>query len=346
MMMRRVVVARFGEPEVLEIVEEPLPQPGPGEVRIALTSIGMNHADLMARRGEYKLSSGEPPFTPGLEGGGRIEALGDGVHERRLGQQVILTADAPRLNSETKSLAGTYRSHVVAPVLQTLPAPDVIPDEQLGTLWLAYLTAWGCLVWKQSLREGQTVGIPAASSSVGLAAAQVARAVGAIPIGLTTSAEKVEKIRALPKHGFEHLVVTSKGTGRPTWHRELLSLTGGKGVDVFFDPVASGDYLNTEIRALAQHGTIWVYGLLGEPGTVDVTPLIRKHASIRGWVLGELLESRDSSLYLDGYRWILQRFADGTFRQHIAKTFRLADVVQAHQEMEKGTHIGKLVLVP
>lgn len=341
----RVVVPRFGGAEVLELHEEALPSPGPGEVRVALTSIGMNHADLMARRGEYKLSSGEPPFTPGLEGGGRIDAVGEGVTNRKAGQRVVLTADAPRLNKSAGSLVGTYCSHFIVRTEQTLPAPDNLPDEQLGTLWLPYLTAWGCLAWKQELRAGQYVAIPAASSSVGMAAAQVARAMGAIPIGLTTSSQKADRLKAMPESAFEHYVVTSSDKGTPRWHRELFSFTGGNGVDVFFDPVASGDYLNTEIRALAQHGTIWVYGLLGDPGIVDVTPLIRKYASIRGWVLGELIGEGGDALS-EGYEYILRQFADGTFRQHIGVRFPLKEVALAHEQMEQGKHIGKLVLIP
>ena len=128
------------------------------------------------------------------------------------------------------------------------------------------------------------------------------------------------------------------------WNRDLRDLTGGHGIDVFFDPVASGAYLDTEVRSLAQHGTIWVYGLLGRPDTVDVTPLIRKLGAIRGWVLTGGFDDAEA-------RWkacqsILARFADGRFKQHIAGTWKLDDVRTAHEAMEKGEHIGKLVLVP
>lgn len=341
--MKRVVVEQFGGVEHLSVVEEATPAPAPGRVRVRLTSIGMNHAELMARRGEYKLSSGDPPFTPGVEGGGVIEAVGDGVADRHVGQRVILNPGAPRLAAG--GMGGTYRTHYLCTADQTLIAPDALPNNQLGAVWLAYLTAWGCLVWKQGLQPGQCVALPAASSSVALAAAQIVKAIGGTTIGLTTREEKKDRLAALPTARYDHLIVTRgpDGKDRP-WHRDIKALTDGHGVDVFFDPVAAGGYLNTEIRCLAQHGTVWVYGLLGTPGVVDVTPLIRKHAAIRGWVLNELMS--DAAATELGCRWILDRFADGTFTQHIDRTFALDDVREAHGYMERGDHVGKLVLIP
>jgi NADPH:quinone reductase len=342
--MIEVVCTKFGGPEVLELREVPTPEPGVREVRVRITSIGMNHADLMSRRGEYKLASGDPPFVPGIEGGGIVEAVGPEVTALAPGARVILTADAPRRS--TSAMGGTYRSHYICGEKQVVLAPEALPDEQLGTLWLAYLTAWGCLAWKENLEEKKIVAFPAASSSVALAGAQIAKARGAVTIGMTTSADKVATIQSLPHQPYDHLVVTNSSDGKMSaWHRDLKKITAARGVDVFFDPVASGAYLDAEIRSLAQRGTIWVYGLLGEPGIVDVTPLIRKYASIRGWVLGELVEAGDTVLQ-QGYREILDGFESGKFHQQIAKVYSLSEVQQAHAEMETGKHIGKLVLVP
>jgi NADPH:quinone reductase len=342
--MQRVVVRQFGDVDQLDMIEEPTPRPGRGQVLVRLTSIGMNHADLMARRGEYRLSSGDPPFTPGLEGGGVIEAVGEGVGDRAVGQRVVLSPDAPRLAAGGSG--GTYRSHYLCAASQTYLAPDALPDEQLGAVWLAYLTAWGCLVWKQQVRAGQVVALPAASSSVALAAAQIVKAIGATAIGLTTREDKKRRIAALDAARYDHIVVTRDSDGRDLpWHREFKALTDGHGVDVFFDPVAAGDYLSTEIRCLAQDGVIWVYGLLGKAGVVDVTPLIRKHAAIRGWVLNELVGEGGNAMDR-GCRWILDRFADGRFGQHIDRAYRLDEVRDAHSFMQRGEHVGKLVLVP
>lgn len=344
--MKQVVVEKFGGVNQLQIKEVPTPEPPAGRLRVALTSIGMNHAELMARRGEYRLSSGEPPFTPGLEGGGIVDAIGDNINaDEWLGKRVILSADAPRRRT-ADDLGGTYKTHFITTPDKLLPAPPNLPDDELGTLWLPYLTAWGCLVWKQKLRAGQFIAIPAASSSVGLAAAQIARRAGAVTIGMTSSESKAKTLQNLPEVAFDHIVVThDENRQMRRWHRDLHKITDGHGVDVFFDPVAAGDYLDLEIRSLAQHGTVWVYGLLGKPDRVDVSPLIRKFASIRGWVLGELLMEGGPAI-ADGYKAILSGIKSGDFKMHIGGRFQLDEVQNAHTEMERGKHIGKLVLLP
>jgi NADPH:quinone reductase-like Zn-dependent oxidoreductase len=341
--MREVQVENYGGPDVLQVHERPAPEPGPGEVRVALSSIGLNHAELMARRGEYKLASGEPPFVPGLEGGGLIEARGPDVTDRQLGERVVLSLDAPRSADQGgEARGGTYRSHFVCRAEQALPAPDAIPDEQLGAVLLPFLTAWGCLAWKHGLREGETLALPAASSSTALAAAQVARHLGGRPFGLTRSQEKAERLRNLETAAYEAVLVTD----HENWHRTLREMVGDpEGADVFLDPVAAGPYLEHELRALARHGTIWLYGLLGEKDAVDLSPLIRKHGALRGWALTELVRGTGGAL-AHGHIHVLRRLADGTYRQPVERTFSLEEAAEAHAFMERGEHVGKLVLVP
>lgn len=335
--MQKVVVNGFGDIDQLAVIDLPDPEPAAGEVVVRLTSIGMNNADLMARRGEYKLISGNPPFTPGLEAGGVIESVGEGVTERSPGQRVILTLDAPASQGQGY---GTYRSHFVAPAEKTVPASEGLTDEILGALWLPYLTAWGCLVWKQNLQPRQTVLITAASSSVGLAASQVVKHYGGIAVGTTTSPEKLETLKAMPEARYDHIVVTRDGQN---WYREAKKLTGGKGFNVIFDAIAAGEFLNTEIRLLAVQGTLWIYGLLGKPETVNVHPLIRKMASLRGWLLNEL---SGSGIESGAYKHVMERIADGTYQLPIAAKFPLTQVREAQALMEDGKHMGKVILVP
>ncbi|MEO0535543.1 MAG: zinc-binding dehydrogenase [Cyanobacteria bacterium P01_A01_bin.123] len=335
-MAQKVVVNAFGGVEHLCLVNHAIPQPSAHEVVVRLTSIGMNQADLMARRGEYRLISGNPPFTPGIEAGGVIEQIGTGVDERTLGQRIILSLDAP----SSQGLGnGTYQSHFVVHASKTIPVPDGIPDELIGALWLPFLTAWGCLIGQQHLQPGQTVLLPAASSSVAIAASQIVKHYGGITIGTTTRPEKVETLEKMMAAQFDHLIVTRD----PNWWRSVKKLTQGKGVDIIFDPVAAGAFLNTEIRLLAQGGTLWVYGLLGQPDTVDVTPLIRKLASIRGWLLNAVSGSDQEQ---SAYAHILTNVSNGTYQLPVAAQFSLAEVQAAHSYMEQGKHIGKLILVP
>lgn len=340
--MKKIVVNQFGGPEQLTVTDLPTPEPGPGEVLVKLTSIGMNHAELMARKGEYRLTSGTPPFTPGLEGGGIIEAVGDAVSEFKPGDRVVLGVAAPRPAKPEDSQEGTYRTHFVTTPANLFHAPDNLPDEKLGTLWLSFLTTWGCLIWKQQIKPGDYVGIPAASSSVGLAASQVARAAGAIPIGLTTSPWKKELLATMPEAQFDHIIIT---TEEKSWQSELKRITDGHGVDVFFDPVASGEYISNELRALAFGGAIWIYGLLGKPSVLDISPLLRKRATIRGFIMGEVVDAGENVVQ-EGSKHILENIAQGKYMQHVAKTFPLENVQEAHREMEEGKHIGKLVLIP
>ncbi|MGB0767253.1 MAG: zinc-binding dehydrogenase [Phycisphaeraceae bacterium] len=346
--MKRIEVKRFGGPEVLEVIDEPTPLPGPMQVRVRVTSIGMNHADLMGRAGAYKAATGEPPFVPGIEAGGVIESVGDEVDDSRIGERVILAPNLPR--PVLGAHGGTYRSQIVIDESMALIAPDALPDVQLGAVWLSYLTAWGCLAWKDQLEPGAIVGIPAASSGLGLAAAQVVKALGGTAIGLTSSPDKADAIRSLDTARFDQLVITHErdtdgGRVMRPWHREIKQLTDGQGVDVYFDPVANGPYLSAEVRSLAQGGRIYIYGLLGDSGPVDLSPLIIRRGAVIGWVIDEIVKAGEDH-WRAACDAILQRFIDGTFEQHVAETFALTDARQAHEAMERGRHIGKLVLVP
>jgi NADPH:quinone reductase len=335
--MYKIIVKAFGGVDQLQVVEHADPVPASQQVVVRLTSIGMNYADIMARRGEYKLISGSPPFTPGVEAGGYIEAVGAAVTDRHVGQRVILSIDAPAANGRG---AGTYQSHFCVDASKTIPAPDGIADHLLGALWLPFMTAWGCLIWKQQLQPGQIVLIPAASSSVGLAASQIVKQYGGVSIGTTTSPDKVEKLQAMPAANFDHLMITRDRD----WARNIKQLTSGKGYHVAFDPIAAGDFLNTEIRLLGQGGTIWIYGLLGNPDRVDVSPLIRKGGAIRGWLLNDIINYPEAAQ--QGYQHILDGFVAGNYQLPIAGTFSLQDVGNAQAVMETGKHIGKFILIP
>ncbi|MGP1371694.1 MAG: zinc-binding dehydrogenase [Almyronema sp.] len=334
--MYRVVVEAFGSVDQMRLVEQPVPSPQGQQVVVRLMSIGMNHADLMARRGEYRLISGDPPFTPGLEGGGYIEQVGPEVSDRHCGQRVTLRLDA----SASQGLGqGTYRSHYLVEASQTVLVPAAIADDLIGAIWLSYATAWGCLIWQQQLQPGQSVLIPAASSSVAIAAAQIVKQYGGLTIGTTRSAEKANQLGSMPAARYDHLVVTDDAD----WWRQVKQITQGRGVDVIFDPIAAGSFLNQEIRLLAPGGTLWIYGLLGQPDVVDVAPLIRKQAAIRGWLFNALSGSDREQV---AYTHILEGMAAGTYQLPVAKKFALHQVRQAHTVMAQGQHVGKLILVP
>ena len=142
----------------------------------------------------------------------------------------------------------------------------------------------------------------------------------------------------MPEARYDHLVVTRDRQ----WWREVRRLTGGIGVNVIFDPVAAGEFLNREIGLLANGGTLWIYGWLGKSDAVDVTPLIRKFAAIRGWLVNELSGKEQEHT---AYQHVLEFLANGTYQLPIAGKFSLRDVCQAHDVMEQGQHVGKLILI-
>lgn len=350
--MKKVVVTAFGGPVNLSVQDADTPQISANEVLIDLTSVGMNQADLMARRGEYRLSSGEPPFTPGIEGGGVIAAIGSAVTNRQVGQRVILSLNAPQRNGVGR---GTYCSQFVAAESETIVVPEGIDDALIGALWLPFLTAWGALVWRENVQPGDVVMLPAASSSVAIAASQIVKNKGGITIGTTTSPQKVEALSALAAAQYDHLVVTGQsdtgqsntGQSDTKWWKTVKKIARSEGqhqgVDIIFDPVAAGEFLHHEIRLLAQGGTLCAYGLLGRTGPVDISPLIRKDAAIRGWLLNFIAGTPAEA---EGYQHILENVANGTYQLPIAGEFSLEDVRAAHTEMETGQHIGKYVLRP
>ncbi len=163
---------------------------------------------------------------------------------------------------------------------------------------------------------------------------------GGIAIGTTTSPDKLDRLSAMDEAPFDHLFCTQE----PAWHKKVKAATDGRGVDVIFDPVAAGDFLSKEIRLLAPGGTLWIYGLLGEPGVVDVTPLILKRATLRGWLNNELTD--DAKALALGYEHVLSHLADGRYRMPVAATFALHDARSAHVALMAGRHIGKMILVP
>lgn len=340
--MKRVIVREFGSlgQLVIEEREDPIPRPGTQEVVVRLTSIGMNHADLLTRKGHYKLASGEPPFVPGLEGGGYVHSIADGVTDRKVGQRVILGLNAP---TRPLALTGTYQTHYLTTVDKTVIAPNEIPDELLGVYWQPYITPWGCIVWKSPIKPGSSVLLSAASSSVALAASQVFKNLYSCRVfATTTSEEKLEKLRAMPEAQFDHVFLMDE---KLEWARQIKDLTDRKGVDVVFTSVTSGEFMDASIQLLARNGVVWLYGLLGYPGIVNLRPLIRKNASIRGWGLTELI-LRDSEGLNTAYEHVLKGVQIGIYKLPIGGIFSLEDAQRAHQEMEKGKHIGKFVLVP
>ena len=324
-------VVRFhetGDPEVLKIENLEVPPPGKSEVQIRIHALGLNRAESMFRRGEY-LEEPKLPARLGYEAAGTVSAMGPGVQGFKIGDPVS-TIPSFSLNAY-----GLYGELANAPVHAVTHHPASLSWADAAAVWMQYLTAYGALIDIADLKSGDTVVIPAASSSVGLAAIQIANKVGATPIALTRGPSKRQ---ALQDAGAAHVIATDE----QDLVKEILALTGGKGARVVFDPVG-GPTVVKLTQAMAQLGTLFLYGALStEPTPLPLMESLGKWLTIRGYVMLEI--TSDPKRLERGKQFINAGLADGSFRPIIAKTFPLEEIVAAHRYLESNQQIGKIVV--
>lgn len=327
-MARIVRFDRTGGPEVLQIRDETVPPPGKGEIQIAVRALGLNRAEVMFRSGQY-LEEPKLPARLGYEAAGTVAALGEGVSGFAVGDAVS-TVPAFSLNTH-----GVYGELVNVPAAAVAKHPPSLPWEAAAAVWMQYMTAYGALVDIAAARPGDFVLISAASSSVGLAAIEIANLCGAVPIALTRTGAKRE---ALIKAGALHVIATQE----QDLVAEVQRITAGKGARIVFDPVG-GPGLTQLAEAAAQDGIIFLYGALStEPTPLPLFPVLGKHLTIRGYVLFEL--TTDPARLERGKRFIVNGLEQGKLKPLIARTFTLDQIVEAHRYMESNQQVGKIVV--
>lgn len=327
--MARVV--RFhetGGPEVLKIEEVDVPPPGRGEAQIRVHALGLNRAESMFRSGRY-LEEPRLPARLGYEAAGTVAAVGPGVEGIRVGDAVS-TIPSFSLNAH-----GVYGELANVPAHAVAHHPASLSWAEAASIWMQYLTAYGALVDIAGLARGDTVVIPAASSSVGLAAIQIANRVGATPVALTRGAAKRP---ALLEAGAARVIATDE----QDLVAEILGLTGGKGARVVFDPVG-GPTLAKLVQATAKPGIVFLYGALSpEPTPLPLFDVLSRWTTIRGYVLMEI--TGDPERLERGKRFVNDGLADGSLRPRIARIFPLDEIVAAHRYLESNQQIGKVVV--
>lgn len=327
--MTRVV--RFhetGGPEVLRIEDLDIGEPGPGELRVRMEAIGLNRAEVMFRSGAY-LEDPKFPARLGYEGSGIVEALGRGVSGFSVGDPICVIP-AFSLNDY-----GVYAERAIVPVQAVVERPAKLDAVQAAAVWMQYTTAWGALIDIGQLREGQSVLLPAASSSVGLAAIQIANAVGATPIAATRTRAKVD---ALKRAGAAHVVVTQE----EGIVASVMRITNDQGADFVFDPVAGPD-VEKLAQAAARNATLFIYGMLsGAETPFPMAPAMLKGLTLRAYTLFEI--TSDPSRLERAVKFISDGLVSGSLKPIIAKTFTLDQIVEAHRFMESNQQIGKIVV--
>ena len=327
--MARVV--RFhetGGPEVLRIEELDVPPPGKGEVQLQNHALGLNRAEAMFRRGSY-FEAPKLPARLGYEAAGTVTALGPGVTGFQVGNAVS-TIPAFSLNAY-----GVYGDIVNVPVHAVTRHPASLSWVDAAAIWMQYLTAYGALIDIAGLTKADSVVIPAASSSVGLAAIQIANKVGATPIALTRGAGKRQ---ALIDAGAAHVIATDE----QDLVKEVLALTGGKGARVVFDPVGGPTFAKLA-KVTTRLGVLFLYGALSpEPTPLPLFDVLAKWTTIRGYVLTEI--TGDPARLERGKQFVNEGLAEGSLKPIIAKTFPLEQIVEAHRYLESNQQIGKVVV--
>ncbi|GAA5166557.1 zinc-dependent alcohol dehydrogenase family protein [Amycolatopsis dongchuanensis] len=325
-MSRAVVFDEFGGPEVLHVVEEPVVEPGPGEVRVRIEAFAVNPLDLMMRSGTSPAPVPLPHARLGIEGTGVVEALGEGTTGLETGDPVIIAA-IPDANAR-----GSYAEHTTLPASQLIPRPAGLTVPEAAAIWVSFSTAYGALVEKAGMRPGDHVLITAASSGVGRAAIQVARHLGAVPLTVTRTSARTDELLAA---GAEAVVATD----REDVAEAVRAHTGGTGADLVLDLVR-GPGQQDLLRATRPGGTLLAAGFLDPRPTPSPEGTDVAVVGYRGFehTLDPVVVGRMAAFLDAGVRL-------GTLRPALDEVFSFDHVAEAHRRVEKGLHGGKKVVV-
>ena len=319
---------KLGGPEVLKIEEETAKQPRKGEVRLQVQAVGLNRAELMFIRGQY-LEHPKLPAGIGYEAAGVVKAVGPDVDKNWVGKSV---STIPAFSMNDYAMLG---EEVIAPVAALGEYPAKLSPAEGAAVWMQYLTAYGALIAIAHLAKGDFVVIPAASSSVGIAATQIAKAEGAISIATTRRSNKKAELLSL---GADHVIATEE----EDIVARVQEITGGKGARVIFDPVA-GPFLEKLAEAAATGGIVFEYGALSmQPTPFPLFTALGKGLSIRGYTLMEV--TRNPEKLAAAKKYVYDRLADGRFHPKIAKIFSFAQTVDAYKYLESNAQVGKVVI--
>ncbi len=345
--MRAAIFSEHGGPDVIRIGETEAPEPGPGEVRIAVRAAALNHLDLWARRGlPFEIPM---PHIGGSDVAGVVDALGAGIDEGSggvaLGTRVVVD---PALNYEWyrrprsgpsikeapfrvlgEHTQGGLAEYCVAPVGNLMEIPEGVSFESTAAAALTFITAWHALLGRGGLSPGETVLVTGASGGVSTAAVQIAKLSGARVYAVTSGPANVEKVKALGADVvYDRLEVD--------FSRELWRDTEKQGVDLIVDSVGEPMWEGC-LRALGVGGRLVSYGGTGGPAvTSDVRAIFWKHLSILGTTMGPP----------EDFRRVMKLVFEGRLTPVIHEVMPLEETRRAHELLEAGEVFGKLVLVP
>lgn len=322
--MQAIVVDRFGPPGVMCLRELPAPRVGEGQVLVRVRAAGVNPVDTYVRSGNYALKP-PLPYTPGGDGAGVIDAVGDGVMGLRVGDRVYVGG------SIAGQIFGLYATHAICSATQVHPLPEHVSFEQGAAVNVAYVTAYRALFDRAGVQPGETVLVHGASGGVGLAAVQLAAAHGAVVLGTAGSDPGRTLVTASGASAvFDH--------SKPGYLDDIRRVVGEKGIDVIIEMLANVN-LDHDLDLLAKFGRVVV---VGNRGRVEIDPrqTMGKESAILGvqmWAGGEAAVMRAHAHIVAGLR-------GRVLNPVVGPVFRLADAAAAHEAVMSPGHVGKVVL--
>jgi NADPH2:quinone reductase len=323
--MIAIEITQPGGPEVLQPVERPIPEAGPGQVLIKVAAAGVNRPDVAQRRGTYPPPPGASDL-PGLEVAGTVVSLGAGAEGIKVGDEVCALVNG-----------GGYAEYVAVAATQCLPIPKGLSPVEAAGLPETYFTVWSNVFMRGRLAAGESLLVHGGASGIGTTAVQLAKAIGATvyaTVGSDARVAAVEKLGA------------DKGINYRThdFVQEVKALTGGEGVNVVLDMVC-GDYINRDIHCTAEDGRIvMIASLGGAKGEVDFARLMRRRLTLTGSTLRPRDAAFKGEVARELHKHVWPLLESGKVRPLIHATFPLREASKAHAMMEAGEQIGKIIL--
>lgn len=323
--MRAIEITRFGGPEVLQLCEREIPVPKHGEVLIRVRAAGINRPDVLQRMGHYPVPVGASDL-PGLEVAGEIIGGDLSQTDLKVGDFVCALVQG-----------GGYAEYCVASIAQCLPVPRGLGLVEAASLPETYFTVWSNLFDRGSLQAGETLLVHGGSSGIGVAAIQIATALGVKVLATVGSVEKCGAVEALG-------AVRGINYRTEDFLEVVREETAAKGVDVILDMIA-GKYLSRNIGALADDGRLVVIALLGgAKAELDLSQILRRRLHVTGSTLRPRSVEFKASIANNLREKIWPLIEDGRIKPVVHRTFPLSEAGRAHKFMESSQHIGKLIL--
>jgi NADPH2:quinone reductase len=318
--MKAIRVHAFGGPENLKYEDAPDPKPGPGQIVVRIRAVGVNPVETYIRSGIY--GPKQFPYTPGTDAAGTIEAAGANVSAKP-GDRVFVTG----------SPTGTYAELSLCNAAQIFPLPDNLTFQQGAAIGVPYGTAYRAMFTRGGAKAGETVLVHGASGGVGVASVQLAHQAGLRIIG-TASTERGKKL--VKEQGADEVLDHSEGN----YLKQLMDLTGGKGVDLIME-MAAHINLGKDLTVLAKCGRVIVIGNRG-PVEINARDTMARDADIRGMSLAHATDDERVRMYTE----MGKQFAAGKLTPIVGEEIPLAEASRAHEAVMKSGAYGKIVLIP